>query len=135
MVDCMTSIDTTRLRSLMPFAELLDLRVHTAAAEQVVLELDWRPELCTAGGVLHGGALMTLADSASATCAFLNLPDGAAGTTTVESKINLLAPVRGGVVTARSVPLHTGRRFIVLETEVRTSDGLVAKTMQTQAVL
>jgi uncharacterized protein (TIGR00369 family) len=131
----MTSIDTAQLRSLMPFVELLDLRVHSATAELVVLELDWRPELCTAGGVLHGGALMTLADSASATCAFLNLPDGAAGTTTVESKINLLAPVRGGVVTAHSVPLHTGRRFIVLETEVRTSDGLVAKTMQTQAVL
>jgi uncharacterized protein (TIGR00369 family) len=131
----MTSLDTAQLSSLMPFADLLGVRVNTATKDAVVLELDWRPELCTAGGVMHGGALMTLADSASATCAFLNLPDGAAGTTTVESKINLLAPARGGVVSAHTTPLHVGRRFIVLETELRTSDTLVGKTMQTQAVL
>ena len=132
----MTSLDTEQLRSLMPFAELLGVRVRMATRDGVVLELDWRPDLCTAGNVMHGGALMTLADSASATCAFLNLPEGAAGTTTVESKINLLAPVRGGVATARAVPLHAGRRFIVLETELRTTDNvLVGKTMQTQAVL
>jgi uncharacterized protein (TIGR00369 family) len=131
----MTRFDTARLRSLMPFAELLDIRVATAGSQGVVLELDWRPELCTADGVLHGGALMALADSASATCAFLNLPDGAAGTTTVESKINLLAPARAGVVSAHSTPLRVGRRFIVLETEVSASGRLIAKTMQTQAVL
>jgi uncharacterized protein (TIGR00369 family) len=131
----MTSLDTAQLRALMPFAELLDVRVTSATKDAVVLEFDWRPELCTAGGVMHGGALMTLADCASATCAFLNLPEGAAGTTTVESKINLLAPVREGVVSAHSTPLHTGRRFIVLETELRTSGTLVAKSMQTQAVL
>jgi uncharacterized protein (TIGR00369 family) len=131
----MTSLDTAQLSSLMPFAELLGVRVNTATKDAVVLELDWRPELCTAGGVMHGGALMTLADSASATCAFLNLPDGGAGTSTVESKINLLAPARGGVVSAHTTPLHVGRRFIVLETELRTSDTLVGKTMQTQAVL
>lgn len=131
----MTSLDTGQLRDLMPFAELLDVRVATATSDAVVLELDWRPELCTAGGVLHGGALMTLADCASAACAFLNLPDGAAGTTTVESKVNLLAPLRQGTVAAHSKALHVGRRFIVLETELRTSGTLVAKTLQTQAVL
>lgn len=131
----MSPLDTAQLRSLMPFAELLDIRVSTATKDSVVLELDWRPELCTAGGVLHGGALMTLADSSSATCAFLNLPDGAAGTTTVESKINLLAPARDGIVSAHTRPLHVGRRFIVLETELRTSDALIGQTMQTQAVL
>ena len=131
----MSPLDTTQLRSLMPFAELLDIRVATAAKDTVVLELDWRPELCTAGGVMHGGALMALADSSSATCAFLNLPEGAAGTTTVESKINLLAPAREGVLSAHTKPLHVGRRFIVLETELRTSDTLVGKTIQTQAVL
>lgn len=131
----MTSLDTGQLRSLMPFAALLDVRLASAAKEAVILELDWRPELCTASGIMHGGALMTLADCASAACAFLNLPDGAAGTTTVESKINLLAPVRDGVLAAHAVPLHVGRRFIVLETELRASGALVAKTMQTQAVL
>jgi len=102
----------------------------------VVLELDHDPSLCTAGGVLHGGALMTLADTAGALCAFLNLPDGAAGTTTIESKTNLLAAVRDGTVTATATPLKAGRTIIVVETEMRDSRGrLVAKTTQTQAVL
>ena len=84
---------------------------------------------------MHGGALMSLADTAGAVCAFLNLPDGAAGTMTIESKTNLLAPVRGGTVTATATPLRAGRTLIVVETELRTGDGLVAKTLQSQVVL
>ena len=102
----------------------------------VRLELDHRPDLCTAGGVLHGGAIMALADTAGALCAYLNLPAGAAGTTTVESKTNLLAPVRGGTLVASATPLHVGARLVVVETELRRDDGrLAAKTTQTQAVL
>jgi uncharacterized protein (TIGR00369 family) len=129
-------LDTGGLHALVPLAKALEIRLAAAAPEEVRLELDWREELCTAGGVLHGGALMALADTAGATCAFLNLPEGASGTTTVESKTNLLAAVRGGTVTAVTIPLHAGSRFIVAETELRDSDGkLVAKTIQTQAVL
>ena len=66
----------------------------------------------------------------------LRLPEGASGTTTVESKTNLLAAVRGGTVTATSTPLKAGRTLIVVETEMRDDDErLVAKTAQTQAVL
>ena len=90
------SIDTAGLHALVPLAQTLGLRVAAAAPDGVTLELDHRPELCTAGGVLHGGAIMALADTAGALCAYLNLPAGAAGTTTVESKTNLLAAVRGG---------------------------------------
>ena len=105
-------------------------------SDAVRLELDWRAELCTAGGVLHGGALMSLADTAGAVCAFLNLPADAEGTTTIESKTNLLAAVRGGTVTATATPLHVGSSQIVVETELRRDDErLVAKTIQTQAVL
>ena len=86
--------------------------------------------------MLHGGVLMSLADSAAAVCAFLNLPEGAKGTTTVESKTNFLRAVREGAVTATSTPLHKGRRFVVVETELRDDeDRLVAKVTQTQAVL
>ena len=85
---------------------------------------------------LTGGALMSLADTAGGLCAFLNLPEGAAGTTTVESKTNLLAAVREGTVTASATPLKAGSTLIVVETEMRDTDGrLVAKTAQTQAVL
>ena len=58
--------------------------------ERVVLTLDWRPELCTSGGLLHGGAVMALADAAGGACAFFNLPEGATGTSTIESKTNFL---------------------------------------------
>src|SRR4051794_11875351 len=131
------SMDTDGLHGLVPLSALLGIRVADGATAQAVkLELDHRDDLCTAGGVLHGGALMTLADTAGAVGAFLNLPEGATGTTTIESKTNLLAAVRDGTVTATSVPLHVGRTVIVLETEVRAADGrLVSKTIQTQAVL
>ena len=102
---------------------------------EVEARLDWKPELCTAGGVLHGGILMALADSAGAVCAFLNLPPGAR-TVTIESKTNFLGAVRKGHVVARSRPLHEGRTTIVVETDVFDADGRrVARTMQTQAVL
>jgi len=130
------SIDTDQLHSIVPLAATLGIRLGEASPTRVQVELDWREELCTAGGVLHGGALMSLADTAGAVCAFLNLPDRAQGTTTIESKTNLLAAVREGVVTATTAPLHVGRTLIVVETEMRAGgEKIVAKTTQTQAVL
>jgi 1,4-dihydroxy-2-naphthoyl-CoA hydrolase len=130
------SLDTDQLHAIVPFSAALGVRLSAATPERVRLELDWREELCTAGGALHGGALMSLADTGGAVCAFLNLPEGATGTTTVESKTNLLAAVRGGTVTASTTPLHAGGSLIVAETELRDADDrLVAKTIQTQAVL
>lgn len=79
---------------------------------------------------------MTLADSAAATCAFLNLPDGATATSTIEAKINFLGAVTGGSVSATSRALHRGSSTIVIETDVTEENGrLVAKGLQTQAVL
>ena len=122
--------------STMPFAQTLGSELLEAGAPEVRARLAWNASLCTAGGVLHGGALMSLADSAAAVCAFLNLPEGAGGTTTVESKTNFMRAVREGSVTATSTPLHKGRRFVVVETELRDdSERLVAKVTQTQAVL
>ena len=84
-------------------------RSLAASAEEVRARLAWAEELCTAGGILHGGALMGLADSAGGFCAFLNLPEGATGTATIESKTNFFAPVREGWVEAVSRPLHVGQ--------------------------
>jgi uncharacterized protein (TIGR00369 family) len=129
-------MDTPALHALVPLAATLGVRVAAAVPDHVTLELDHRADLCTAGGVLHGGAIMALADTAGALCAFLNLPAGASGTTTVESKTNLLAAVRAGTLTASATPLHVGSRLVVVETELRRDDGrLAAKTTQTQAVL
>lgn len=126
---------TAMVNEQMPLGTTLGIRT-SGGPEEVEAALEWVPELCTGGGVLHGGVLMTLADSAGAVCAFLNLPDGATGTTTIESKTNFFAAVRGGVVRARSRPLHLGRTTIVVETDVLDEGGrLVARTTQTQAVL
>jgi 1,4-dihydroxy-2-naphthoyl-CoA hydrolase len=123
------------LLGLMPYARTLGIRLHEAAAQLTRASLDWAPGLCTAGGVLHGGVIMALADSAAAVCAFLNLPAGAS-TTTIESKTNFLRALRGGTLHASTRPLHVGRSVIVLQTELSDDEGrAVAHTIQTQAVL
>ena len=120
----------------MPLGRTLGMRVDEYTPDRVTLSLDWAPGLCTVGGILHGGVIMALADSAAGACALLNLPDDAAGTSTIESKTNFLGAVRGGTVTATSTPLHRGRTTIVVETSVTDASGkLVAKTTQTQMVL
>jgi 1,4-dihydroxy-2-naphthoyl-CoA hydrolase len=127
---------TDLVRSLMPFAETLGIRADQYEAEKVVLSMDWNESLCTANGILHGGAVMALADSAGAACAVLNLPDGAAGTTTIESKTNFVGAVRAGSLSATSTVLHNGSTTIVVETVVRDDAGkLIAKVTQTQLVL
>jgi uncharacterized protein (TIGR00369 family) len=127
---------TIYLHEVMPLCATLGMRANVYTADQVVLALDWSSALCTSSGLLHGGVIMALADSAGGACAFLNLPDGAAGTATIESKTNFLGAVRKGTVTASATPLHRGSSTIVVETEVRDDTGrLVAKVTQTQAVL
>jgi len=118
----------------MPLGATLGIRTF-GDADEIDATLAWSPELCTSGGVVHGGILMTLADTAGAVCAFLNLPEGAR-TTTIESKTNFLGAVREGEVLARSRPLHVGKTTIVVETDVLDASGRrVARTTQTQAVL
>ena len=127
---------TQFLQSAMPLCATLDIRAESQSADKVVLSMDWKPELCTSSGLLHGGAVMALADSAGGACAFANLPEGATATATIESKTNFLGAVRDGTVTATATPLHRGSMTIVIETEVRDANGkLVAKVTQTQAVL
>ena len=124
------------IRELMPLAATLGIRADAYEPDKVTLSMDWSPSLCTANGILHGGVVMALADSAGAACAILNLPEGATGTTTIESKTNFLGAVRKGSVSATSTVLHLGGTTIVVETVVRDAAGkLVAKVTQTQLVL
>jgi 1,4-dihydroxy-2-naphthoyl-CoA hydrolase len=127
---------TVNVNATAPFAGLLGIEWLAAAPDEVRARLAWDESRCTAGGVLHGGALMGLADSAGGLLAFLNLPEGAAGTATIESKTNFFAPVRSGSVHATARPLHKGRRTIVVDTDLHDDEGrLVARVTQTQAVL
>jgi 1,4-dihydroxy-2-naphthoyl-CoA hydrolase len=125
-----------QLNDAMPFGELLGVELDAASAEEVRGGLEWAPERCTAGGIMHGGALMGLADSLGGLCAHLNLPEGATSTATVESKTNFFRAVREGRVSAVSRPLHAGKSFIVVETDIHDAHGRhVARVTQTQAVL
>ena len=93
------------------------------------------PETTTAGGAMHGGTMMALADTSGGTVAFQNLPEGA-GTSTISSSTVFLRAVRAGTVTATGRLVHRGRTTIVAETELTDADGRpVSRTTQTQAVL
>lgn len=130
------ALTTEQLAASMPFFQLIGAELVSAAPDEVRARLAWDESRCTAGGVLHGGALMTLADSAGAVCAFLNLPEGAGATATIESKTNFFRAVRDGSVHATARPLHRGRATIVIETDLHDEAGRhVGRVTQTQAVL
>jgi uncharacterized protein (TIGR00369 family) len=129
-------MDPKEMLATMPFAVAIGIEITEATRAAVVGTLEWRPDLCTIGDTMHGGALMTLADSVGAVCAFLNLPDGAVGTSTIESKTNMLRAVTAGTVVATAMPVHAGRSTIVVQTHVKDARGkLVGLTIQTQSVL
>lgn len=122
------------IAELVPFAGKLGIEVTSAGPEEVRGALAWGEDLCTTGGVLHGGALVSLADTLGATCAFLNLPAGAT-TSTLESKTNFFRPVTAGVVHGVTRPLHVGRTVIVVQTDLVDAEGRrVAQVTQTQTV-
>ena len=127
---------TRTVRAAMPYAETLGLELLAASPDEVRGRIAWEERLTTAAGLLHGGALMGLADTVGAYCAYLNLPEESSATATIESKTNFFAAVRSGVIEARSRPLHRGSRTIVVETDVFDESGKhVARVTQTQAVL
>jgi uncharacterized protein (TIGR00369 family) len=127
--------NTGDLVAMMPFAVELGVVLDAAAPDEVRGRLAWAPQLCTTGGLLHGGALMALADSLGGICAFLNLPPGARTATTSSATVFTRA-VRGGEVTAVARPLHVGRTVIVVQTDLADQAGRrVAQVTQTQAVL
>jgi uncharacterized protein (TIGR00369 family) len=128
-------MDLAELVSMMPFGDLLGIELTAAAPDEVAGRLAWRAELCTVGGALHGGVLMSLADSVGALCAFLNLPEGTT-TSTIESKTNFFRGAREGTILATARPLHVGRTTIVVQTDLVDDRGKrVTQSTQTQAVI
>jgi 1,4-dihydroxy-2-naphthoyl-CoA hydrolase len=127
---------TTNLADAIPFSALMGVQITEASKEQVVGTLLVRADLCTLANIIHGGAVMAFADTLGATGAFLNLPEGSKGTTTIESKTNFLgAAPEGSVVTGVATPVHVGRRTSVWQIRLTTPEGQVALVTQTQMVL
>jgi len=119
-----------------PFADFLGMKVTHLSRERVVAELNVREELGNRFGILHGGAIMALADNLGGTATIANLPNGAT-TTTIESKTNFFAGIPvGDTARAECTPLHRGRSTMVWQTRVTRGDGkLAAIVTQTQLVL
>ena len=121
----------------MPFANLMGVEIVERSKDRVVGRMLVRDDLCTAGSILHGGAYMAFADALGAIGGALNLPQGAARTTTLESKTNFLGAARAGsTVTGEATPLHVGRRSSVWQTRVASEEGkLLALVTQTQMTI
>lgn len=128
---------SNNLADTMPFSKLMGVKVTDADKTRITGQLTVRPDLCTSWGTIHGGAIMAFADALGAIGAYLNLPEGAGGTTTIESKTNFLGPApEGDIVTGVSTPVSIGRRISVWQTRIDRSDGkAVALVTQTQMVL
>jgi uncharacterized protein (TIGR00369 family) len=118
------------------FPGLMGVRLTSVAPERITAEMVVRPDLCTVGGILHGGAYMAFADTLGAVGTVVNLGDGQR-TTTTDSSTKFIAGAKvGSVVTAESVALHRGRTTHVWQTSIRNADGkLCAVVTQTQLVL
>src|ERR1700686_965662 len=121
----------------MPFANLKGVTFTEADKDRVVARMLVRPDLCTLGHTIHGGAIMALADSVGAAATVINLPEDAKGTTTIESKPNFIGGAREGTtVIATATPIHRGRRTQVWQTRLETEEGkLLPIVTQTQMVL
>lgn len=127
-----------KIRSMkIPFAELKGVTFVEADEDRVVARMLVRPDLCTVSHSIHGGAVMAFADSVGAAATVINLPEGAKGTTTIESKTNFIGGAKeGATVVATATPIHRGRRTQVWQTRLETDEGrLVAIVTQTQMVL
>ncbi len=128
------SADLDALVALMPFAGHIGLMLDEAGPDRVIARLAWAPHLCTAGDVMHGGVLMSLADSVGALVTFLGLAEGST-TATITSTTQMFRPVKRGAVRAVAIPLHRGRSTVTVQTSLYDSEQrLVAQTTQIQAV-
>ena len=126
--------DLEALVALMPFAGHLGLVVDEADPDLVIMRLTWPPHLCTAGDIMHGGVLMSLADTAGALVTFLGLPEGAT-TATITSTSQMFRPVSAGTVRAVAVPVYRGRTTVTAQTSLYDAqERLVAQTTQIQVV-
>lgn len=130
--------DLPALQALLAplFPGLMGVRLIEVAPERVVAEMAVRPDLCTAGGILHGGAYMAFADTLGAVGTVVNLPPDR-GTTTTDSSTKFIAGAKvGTTVRGECIALHRGRTTMVWQTTIHAADGrLCAVVTQTQLVL
>ena len=130
-------MDIAAFEKMVPFARHLGITLVSVTPDEVRGQIAITAELCNNTPNVHGGVVMSLGDALGAVGAFQNIPDGAAGTTTIESKTNFLkvAP-QGDVLYGVARPLSRGQRLSVWQTSITRGDGkAVAQVTQTQLYL
>jgi 1,4-dihydroxy-2-naphthoyl-CoA hydrolase len=126
--------DNVALIAMMPFAAQLGITLDEAGPERVVATLPWAPHLCTTAGVMHGGALMSLADTVGALVVFLGLGEGET-TATITSTTQMFRPLTGGAARAVGILLNRGRTTATAQTSLfDANDRLLSQTTQIQAI-
>jgi 1,4-dihydroxy-2-naphthoyl-CoA hydrolase len=126
--------DNEAMIAMMPFAAKLGIALEEAGPERVVATLPWAPELCTTSGIMHGGALMSLADTVGALVVVIGLAEGEV-TATITSTTQMFRPVISGTVRAVGVLLNRGRTTATAQTSLYDSDDrLISQTTQIQAI-
>ena len=122
------------IKPLLP--GLMGMKLMEVTPERILASMEVRPDLCTVGEILHGGALMAFADTLGGIATFINMEKGAR-TTTIESKTNFLGAMPVGTrITGECIPLHRGKTTMVWQTHVKSENGkLCAVVIQTQMVL
>ena len=131
-------IDRDKMQKLLGplFPGLMGVALEELSPERVLASMEVRPDLCTAGGILHGGAYMAFADTLGAVGTVLNLPPGKKTTTTDSSTKAIAGAKVGTTVRGESVALHRGRTTQVWQTSIRNAEGkLCAVVTQTQLIL
>jgi len=120
--------------AMMPFAAQLGIALAEAGPERVVATLAWAPELCTTSGIMHGGVLMSLADTVGALVVVIGLAEGEV-TATITSTTQMFRPMISGTVRAVGVLLNRGRTTATAQTSLYDSDDrLISQTTQIQAI-
>ena len=132
----MTDLDSIQTMFQPLFPGLMGLKLVEATPERVIATMEVRPDLCTTGSVLHGGALMAFADTLGAVGTFVNLPKGAR-TTTIDSSTKFIgAAPAGSTVTGECTAFHRGRTTMVWQTVIKSQAGKICGVVtQTQIVL
>src|SRR5215472_10135676 len=126
--------DNEAMIEMMPFAAQLGIALEEAGPERVVATLPWAPELCTSSGIMHGGVLLSLADTVGALVVVLGLAEGEV-TATITSTTQMFRPMTGGTVRAVGVLLNRGRTTATAQTSLYdTDDRLISQTTQIQAI-
>lgn len=131
-------MDAAAIQALIAplFPGLIGLKLTEVGPERVVATLVVRPDLCTTGAILHGGAMMAFADTLGAIGTLLNLPQGKRTATTDSGTHFMAGAAQGSTVTGECIALHRGRTTQVWQTTIRAESGRTcAVVTQTQIVL